>query len=553
MLAAHTTKLRKFTPDDANFMQAIANIIGQAAERIAGERILRRSEAYFRTVIQAGSDVILVLKPDGTITFSSDAIRQFGRAQEDYIGTTGFEFVHPDDHEAIRRGFAETLAKGAAQYELRVRDEDGQWRICEARDTLAYDPDGAPVIVVSNRDISERKRLEQDLREARDAALTAARLKSEFMANISHEIRTPLNAIVGFSGLLLDTALNDDQRDMLQNVRSSSDGLLSVVNDILDFSKLSAGKLEFENIAFNPREMLEAALKIFSATARLKGLELSLRIDPEVPVALNGDPGRLRQVISNLVGNALKFTHRGQVAVDLRVERQEESSVSLRFEVRDTGIGIPLEAQASLFEPFTQADSSVTRKYGGTGLGLAIAANLVGTMGGAIGVVSAPGAGSTFHFTANLKRAVAATIPHDGPPAAAAPISGLASATSKYRVLLAEDNLINQKVALRQLAKLGFQADRVVNGLEALEALAQVPYDIILMDCQMPEMDGYRATAEIRRMEQQMSGRHMVIIAMTANAMEGDREKCLSAGMDDYLSKPVTAENLSRAMARACS
>jgi CheY-like chemotaxis protein len=272
-----------------------------------------------------------------------------------------------------------------------------------------------------------------------------------------------------------------------------------------------------------------------------------------VPVALNGDPGRLRQVIGNLVGNALKFTERGQVAVDLRVERQHESSVSLRFEVRDTGIGIPLEVQAGLFEPFTQADSSVTRKYGGTGLGLAIAANLVGTMSGAIGLISTPGAGSTFHFTANLKRAVAASSPHDGPPAATAPISGLAIAASKYRVLLAEDNLINQKVALRQLAKLGFHAEGVVNGLEALKVLAQTPYDIILMDCQMPEMDGYRATAEIRRMEQQTSGRRAIIIAMTASAMDGDREKCLSAGMDDYLSKPVTADKLSNAMARACA
>jgi len=331
VLGAHTTKLRKFTEDDANFMQAIANILGQAVERIAGDQALRRSEDYFRSAIQASSDAILVLRPDGTITFSSDAARQFGRAQVDYIGTTGLEFVHPDDHEAVRRGWVETLEKGAAQYKLRIRDKDGQWRSCEARDTLAYDPEDAPVIVVSNRDITERKRLEQDLREARDAALTAARLKSEFIANITHEIRTPINAIVGFSGLLADIALNDDQRDMLQNVRTSSDALLSLVNNILDFSKLSAGKLKLENIDFNPREMLEAAVDMFRGAARLEGIGLSLLIDPEVPAALTGDPGRLRQVICNLVGNALKFTERGQVSVNLRVERQQESAVTLRF------------------------------------------------------------------------------------------------------------------------------------------------------------------------------------------------------------------------------
>ena len=322
VLAAYTTKQRKFTPDDAAFIQSVANIIAQAAERIAVEEALRRSEAYFRTLIQASSDTIMVLKPDGTITFSSDSIRQFGRPQEGYIGTTGMAFVHPDDVEIARRAQAEVMVKGASQCELRIADEAGQWRICEARETLAHDPDGAPVIVVSNRDITERKRLEQDLREARDAALDAARLKSEFMANISHEIRTPLNAIVGFSGLLADSALNADQRDMLQNVRNSTDTLLSLVNDVLDFSKLNAGKLEFENIDFHPREMLETAVDMFSAVARLRAIKLGFWIDPAVPAALNGDPGRLRQIICILVDNAIKFTAQGKVTANLRVENR---------------------------------------------------------------------------------------------------------------------------------------------------------------------------------------------------------------------------------------
>ena len=320
VLAAYTTKRRNFTPDDTAFIQSVANIIAQAAERIAGEEALRRSEAYFRTLIQASSDTIMVLKPDGTITFSSDSIRQFGRPQEGYIGTTGMAFVHPDDVEIARRAQAEVMVKGSSQCELRIADETGAWRICEARETLAHDFDGAPVIVVSNRDITERKRLEQDLREARDAALDAARLKSEFMANISHEIRTPLNAIVGFSGLLADSALNADQRDMLQNVRNSTDTLLSLVNDVLDFSKLNAGKLEFENIDFHPREMLETAVDMFSAVARLRAIKLGFWIDPAVPAALNGDPGRLRQIICILVDNAIKFTAQGKVTANLRVE-----------------------------------------------------------------------------------------------------------------------------------------------------------------------------------------------------------------------------------------
>ena len=354
--------------------------------------------------------------------------------------------------------------------------------------------------------------------------------------------------------MMADSVLSANQREMLQNVRTSTDTLLSLVNDILDFSKLSAGKLEFENIDFNPRETVEAAVDMFGAIARLHGVELGVWIDPAVPAALNGDPRRLRQIICILVDNAIKFTEQGKVTVNLRVENQPECFVSLRCEVQDTGIGIPHEAQAHLFEPFTQADSSVTRRYGGTGLGLAIAANLVASMGGTIGVISVPGEGSTFHFSVSLKTATSTALqPLDAQPTTTAPMPGFAAAASKYRILLAEDNVINQKVALRQLAKLGFQADGVANGNEAIKALAQVPYEIILMDCQMPEMDGYRATAEIRRAEQGESGQHVLIIAMTANAMEGDREKCLAAGMDDYLSKPVTMEKLTDALARACA
>ncbi len=268
---------------------------------------------------------------------------------------------------------------------------------------------------------------------------------------------------------------------------------------------------------------------------------------------VNGDPGRLRQIICNLVSNAVKFTGKGTVRVRVGLEREQADGATLQFAVSDTGIGIPQPAQASLFDPFTQADASVTRKYGGTGLGLAIVSSLVKRMGGVIGLVSESGAGSTFHFTIDLKRAASARLAALGPhPAQTTRSSENASVSpSKYRILLAEDNSINQKVALRQLAKLGYPADSVTNGCEVLESVAKVPYDIILMDCQMPEMDGYRATAEIRQLERTGSGRHVMIIAMTANAMEGDREKCLEAGMDDYLSKPVTVEKLTEVLERA--
>ncbi|HKD68967.1 MAG TPA: PAS domain S-box protein [Candidatus Binataceae bacterium] len=546
-LTATTTRRRKFTPDDVSFIQAMANIVSQVVDRLATEQALRRSEQYFRTLIHSTSDALLVLKPNGTVTFSNNSVRQFGRPEAMFLGTNGMEYVHPDDHETCRRAIAETLTKGYSEYDLRIRDINGQWRSCEARAVLSSDPEGEPVIVASTRDITERKRLEQQVLQARDAALEAARVKSEFMANISHEIRTPLNAIVGLTGLLLDTSLTSDQREMLDTVRTSSDALLSLVNDVLDFSKLSAGKLEFENIDFDLRDTVEAALDIFSAAARRKGIELAGSIDAAVPVALNGDPGRLRQVLYNLIDNALKFTQRGKVRVRVALEREDDSGASLAFEIEDSGVGISPQAQARLFEPFTQADASVTRKYGGTGLGLAIAANLISRMGGNIGVTSELDVGSVFHFTVRLKRALTAP-----PPSSAKTPRPVSSAPSrKLRILVAEDNIINQKVALRQLAKLGYHADGVANGYEALRALEKVPYDVILMDCQMPEMDGYRATAEIRQAERRGDGRHVVVIAMTASAMEGDREKCLAAGMDDYLSKPVSMENLSRALARA--
>ncbi len=545
---------------------------------------------------------------------------------------------------------------------------------------------------VTTHDIGERRRMEAELARTRDAALEVARLKSEFLANMSHEIRTPLNSVIGMTGLLLDTELDAEQREFANDAREAGQALLKLISDILDFSKISAGKLVFEEVDFDLNDVIVGAVELVVDQARRKGLELIVSVDPDVPRLLRGDPGRLRQILLNLISNAVKFTERGEVAVEVSKLGEKPQETVLRFEVRDTGIGIPTEKQHLLFQPFSQVDASTTRHYGGTGLGLSIVRELVEVMGGTIALSSTPGTGSIFWFTAKLAkqtdvskpaserfasltgtrilivddnadsreildrqvsawgmksstaasaeegfamvRGAAAAEPYqvalvdvmmpeiDGielarrikaDPALAktvvifissvgsrsefsvrlvgmdiggwlmkpvpesflynALVKALESSPGffgdkpvaekaitpkgkKYNlpgdrklcVLLAEDNPINQKVARLQLGKLGLDVDTVGNGREAVEALSRRSYDVVLMDCQMPEMDGYEATREIRRREG--AARHTTIVAMTANALQGDREKCLDAGMDAYISKPVTQDSLGDTLAK---
>jgi len=406
-------------------------------------------------------------------------------------------------------------------------------------------------------ELNERRAMQTELVIAKEAAEAANLAKSEFLANMSHEIRTPMNPILGMTEVLLEMESTVRQRELLEIIRSASQSLLDIINDILDFSKIEAGKVRLENIEFDLKMLLDEVTDLIALKAREKGLTLRTDIDPALTPNIYGDPVRLRQVLLNLAGNAIKFTEKGNIIIRAYLSK-EQGGNCIRLEIQDTGIGLSVEAQSLLFQPFTQGDGSTTRKYGGTGLGLSISKQLVELMGGRIGVKSREGQGSLFYVTLPVKMSdinqdivdVEKNTDDDVDKSLAeiAVTSTVESGSRLPIVLLVEDNRANQILAKLLLQKLGYIVRTAVNGIEALKEYQEQP-DIILMDCQMPEMDGFEATIEIRNMEKK-TGYHIPIIAMTANAMQGDREKCLEVGMDDYLSKPINPKQLQQMVER---
>lgn len=661
--------------------------VRDVSERKKVEETLRESEERMRILFEYAPDAYCLSTLDGTIIDANrPALDLTGYSKEEVIGKSfiGMGVISLEQFEV---GTTATAHRPDEPLELVLNRKDGTKVTTETK-TFKVEIKGQTLLLSISRDITLRKKAEEELEKARGLAEAANRAKSDFLASMSHEIRTPMNGVMGMATLLADTPLNPEQQDYVASITSSADALLTIINDILDFSKVEAGKLNLERLDFDLHTTMENMNDVLGIRAREKGLEYVWLLEPNVPTQLVGDPGRLRQVIINLIGNAIKFTPKGSVDLQISLVSQTDNEAIIRFDIRDTGIGISDDKLGTLFKPFTQVDTSTTRKYGGTGLGLSISKLLAELMGGQIGAESTEGKGSTFWFTARLGKqsaecrseewpsdlsglrvlgvddnptnrkvlehmlrawrcrvevvenaamamarlhaavasgdpfrvaiidimmpevsgetlgrmikatpqlkdtaliawsssgrrdegselgmagfaeyltkpvkqsqlfnAIVKIVTRESGKVMAVPLAPTAAPASKQepwkaRILLAEDNAVNQKVATVMLGKMGYYADIASNGIEALKALEAAPYDMVLMDVHMPEMDGLEATRRIRDAKSAVSNHLIPVVAMTASAMAGDREMCLDAGMNDYISKPVNRGELARVLER---
>jgi PAS domain S-box-containing protein len=475
---------------------------------------------------------------------NTSVARHMGTTPDQLLGKTDFDFFPPDLAVAYSEDERRVMRSGQAliNREEAGLDANGNALTLLTTKVPLRDEQGRVIGILGiGRDITARVKVEAEVRAAREAAEAANRAKSDFLANMSHEIRTPMNGVLGMADLLIQTRLDPEQQDFAETIRQSGRSLLTVINDILDFSKIEAGKLELESVEMDLRGTVQDVARLLTLQASAKSLKLTVSFDSTIPTAVRGDPHRLRQILLNLGGNAVKFTSLGEVSISVLRVPGESAEPVVRFEVRDSGIGIPRDRRSALFQPFSQVDASTTRRFGGTGLGLSIVRRLVELMNGSVGVESEVGVGSTFWFT--VRFGACASDAHAGDAKAVRGGADRSHSTAAFkRVLIAEDNLVNQRVARHMLEKMGFQVDVVADGRQVVEAWARGGYDLILMDCQMPEMDGYAATREIRRREGGVS--RIPIIALTAHALKGADEECFASGMDAYLTKPIDREQL---------